>query len=491
MLKRTKIVENGLAGLRLWAGIGLALFILLISGTGSYGAVVLPSVIGNNMVLQRSAKVALWGKAKPNVRVVIITSWNKKRYTVQAGRDSTWKALVQTPRAGGPYEVSFNDGQLTTLHNILIGEVWVCSGQSNMEMPMQGFYNQPVLHSNDIIMAAANPEIRLIRYERALSRTPKFDCPSTGWVVSDGPSAKLFSAVGYQFAQMLQEKLKVPVGMIMSTWGGTMIEGWMPTESFSAFPEIKVRPASASDTTAMIKNEPSVLFNAMIQPFVGYGIKGVLWYQGEQNRVNPQIYDRLLTSMVSDWRALWKAGSWPFYYVQIAPYKYVDKLGPANLLREAQLKASHMIPNAGMVVSMDVGAKHFIHPPNKTLISKRLLYWALANDYGFKGIAYASPEFKSMQVDKETAHISFTHSPKGLSSFGQELTAFEMAGADHKFYPAAAKITGKGVDVHCDKVPEPVAVRYGFKDWAEGHLFSSEGLPVGPFRTDEWQNAEK
>ena len=456
---------------------------VLLGVVAAHARVILPSIFSDNMVLQQKDEVPLWGKAAPRKAISIITSWNNKKYTVVSDSEGAWRIKVTTPTAGGPYTIIFSDGEKLTLQNILIGEVWICSGQSNMEMPVKGFGNQPILGSSDILFDADNSQIRLIRFERAMSRTPQADGHSTSWQVSDAESAREFSAVGYQFAQMLQRKLKVPVGMIMSTWGGTKIEAWMSESSLKAFPDISI-PA-LNDTARIIKNDPTVLFNAMIHPFLGYGVKGVLWYQGEQNRSNPQLYDRLMVAMVNEWRGRWNR-DFPFYYVQIAPFKYKDTIGPANLLREAQLKASTLIPNAGMVVTMDVGAEHFIHPPDKTTIARRLAYWAMANTYGMKGLPFASPVFKSMTIDNGAAIISFHYAENGLTSFGKALSAFEIAGEDKVFYPATARITGRGVVVQSDGVKKPVAVRYAFKDWVEGDLFNTEGLPASPFRTDHW-----
>lgn len=445
--------------------------------------IALPSVISDHMVLQQRTTVPLWGKATRLSAVTVKTSWDRKTYTTLSDADGNWRVPVATPAAGGPYSITLSDVTPLVLSDVLIGEVWVCSGQSNMEMPVKGFGNQPVLHAADILLDADNPQIRTIRYERGLTRTPQYDGKSTSWQVSDAESAREFSAVGYQFAQLLQRKLGVPVGMIMSTWGGTRIEAWMPPSSLQTFPGVAL-PA-VTDTLKINKNDPTVLFNAMIHPFLGYGIRGVLWYQGEQNRFNPAEYDHLMAAMVGEWRSLWKR-NFPFYYVQIAPFRYKDTIGPANLLREAQLKASTRIPNAGMVVTMDLGAEHFIHPPDKTTIAKRLVYWALAHTYGRKGVPFASPVFKAMTIDGSAATVSFLHAENGLSSFGKPLQAFEVAGEDKVFYPATARITGKGVVVQSDRVKNPVAVRYAFKDWVEGDLFNTEGLPVAPFRSDNW-----
>jgi sialate O-acetylesterase len=454
-----------------------------------YGEVVLPAVIADGMVLQQKSSVALWGKARARTRVTVRTGWDRQVYTVMAAGDSSWKVMVQTPAAGGPFRIIFDDGVKRVVDNILIGEVWLCSGQSNMEMPVKGFKNQPVLNATRLLMDADNLQIRLFRLDRSMSRTPQGDVKATPWQEANAASVAEFSAVGYQYAKILQEKLKVPVGIIMSTWGGTVIEAWMDRQSLEKFPRVKV--LAAADTAGINKNEPAVLYNAMIQPLVGYGIKGVIWYQGEQNRPNPEIYDSLLVTMVQEWRTLWKRGDWPFYYVQIAPYAYNDKLGPAAPLREAQMKALPRMVNAGIVVSMDAGEQRSIHPADKAIISQRLACWALANTYGRAGLPYASPVYRAMKTGKDGIAISFDHAPNGLTSFGKVLSAFEVAGDDKVFYPGKARITGSGVTVWSDSVRSPVAVRYGWKDWVAGDLYNTEGLPAAPFRTDDWPSAAK
>jgi sialate O-acetylesterase len=458
------------------------LFFLLLSGFFANAEIELPAVISDSMVLQQKSDVELWGWAKKGAKVTVVTSWNNKVYGVVAGADGGWRVMVGTPAAGGPYSISFDDGKKKVLRDILIGEVWICSGQSNMEMPVKGFGNQPVLHSTGLLMDSRNPQIRLFRLERAMARSPKSDCKATSWEEAGPVSVGNFSAVGYQYAKILQEKLKVPVGMIMTTWGGTVVEAWMDRHALEAFPDIKV----PGDTVKINKNEPAVLFNAMVNPLVGYGIKGVIWYQGEQNRPNPQVYDRLLAGMVKEWRDLWKRGDWPFYYVQIAPFVYNDKLGPAAPLREAQQRALALIPRSGMVVSMDAGEEKTIHPANKTVISERLACWALADTYGWEGLPYESPVYKSMKVAGDTVVVAFDHSVNGLTSWGKPMEDFEVAGGDRKFYPAHARIVAHGVELVSDSVKAPVAVRYAYKNWVVGDLYNTEGLPVAPFRTDSW-----
>jgi len=463
--------------------INLSFSILLFISTGVSGKVILPAVIDNNMVLQQKSEAPLWGKAKPSTKVKITTSWNGKSYTTQTGSDSLWRVSVSTPAAGGPFNITFDDGDKLVLKNILIGEVWVCSGQSNMSMPVKGFKNQPIAGSNELLLNAENPKIRLIQIQRQYSVKPQFDCKVSPWTEASMESVSEFSAVGYMYAKILQEKLNVPVGIIMTAWGGTKIEAWTNSNSLDSLSFIK-QPL-LKEKAKINHNSATVLYNAMINPLVGYGIKGFIWYQGEANRSNYDQYDQLMEAMVKGWRKEWNMGELPFYYVQIAPFKY-DGNNKSAFLREAQLKASTLIPNSGMVVSLDVGKETFIHPPDKATIAKRLALLALANNYGMTKLAYASPVYKSHKIVKDVATISFSHAENGLSSFGKNLSAFEIAGEDKVFYPAKATIVSEGVKVQSDHVKVPVAVRYAFKDWVVGDLYNTEGFPASSFRTDNW-----
>ncbi len=460
------------------------LLAFIVTYQSGFCKVVFPSIIGDNMVLQRQSMAPLWGTATNNAAVTIQTSWDKKIYKTKAGANGKWNVSVGTPAAGGPFTISFSDGQLIILKNILIGEVWLCSGQSNMEMPVKGFRNQPILNSNEIAANSENPNIRMFLLEKAISRTPLDTCKGS-WTESNAATSRQFSAIGFQFAQMLQGKLKVPVGIIGTYWGGTPIQAWMDESSLKSFPEMKI--PVPGDTAKLSPNAPTGLYNAMINPVVGFGLKGFLWYQGESNVSIYPSYERMMQSMVGEWRKLWKNDSLTFYYVQIAPYTYgADTARKSAYLRETQLKASSSIPNAGMAVAMDVGTQRGIHPPDKTTISKRLLYLALAKTYHKNGITFSGPVYKTMKVDSSRINILFDFAENGLSSFGKELSNFEVAGADKIFYPAIAKITNTGITVQSDKVKEPVAVRYGFKDWVVGDLYNNEGLPASSFRTDDW-----
>lgn len=459
----------------------LPLAAALLFSFNSYSKVTLPAIISNGMVLQQQSNAALWGKAKSGAKLTVITSWNQKTYTASAAKDGSWKLSVQTPKAGGPYKITFNDGEKLVLDDILIGEVWLCSGQSNMEMQVKGYSNQPILHSNDILTEAEEPGVRLFRVERNMSRTPLTEL-NAKWEHTNSETVGQFSAVGYQFARMLQQRLKVPVGIIQSAYGGTVIEAWMDKKAFEGVTDFKI-PA---DTAKIIKNEPFVLFNAMINPIVGFNIKGALWYQGENNRFNAGTYDKKMEAMVKEWRSIWGCGEFPFYYVQLAPNVYKGSEDQVPVIYESQARAMSLIPNSGMVVSVDAGSQTTIHPPDKTIIAKRLLYWALARTYGKKGVAYMGPVYKSLKVEGAKAIVSFDEVAIGLTAYDKPLISFEIAGADKIFYPATAVISGKTVVVQSKDVKTPAAVRYAFKDRSEGNLYNVEGLPAAPFRTDNW-----
>lgn len=457
--------------------------VLILFSLCCSGKVRLPSIINDNMVLQQQSTVALWGKANKNTVVSVATSWNNKLYKTRSLSDSSWKIEIETPVAGGPYTITISDGEKIQLSNVLIGEVWICSGQSNMEITMLGYDNQPVLNSNDLLTQADNSQLRLFNVKRAVSNTPLNDCEGN-WQISSPESAANFSAIGFQFAQALQKILKVPVGIIESTWGGTPIEAWMDKKSLTSFTGVRV-PVE-NDTLRPDRLHATCLFNGMISPIAGFGIRGFLWYQGETNVPHPAVYDNLMRSMVLEWRALWKKDSLPFYYVQIAPWIYRASRDSVPLLRESQQKAQDEIPNSGMVVSIDKGSQFTIHPSDKTTIANRLLYWALNQTYGKKGIACQSPRYKNMTIKGDSVFITFSDAPHGFTSNDQDINGFEIAGTDRVFHPAKAKIYRKSILLINDNPSGPAAVRYAFRDWVVGNLYNTEGLPVAPFRTDNW-----
>jgi len=465
----------------------IAISLLLLSPfAGNLSAkVILPSIFSDGMVLQQKSHPLIWGKAEPEAKVTIITSWDKKEYTLQSTADGTWKTKINTPVAGGPYSISINDGTNLVLSDILIGEVWLASGQSNMEMPLKGFKDQPVLNADEIIAQSNNPKIRLFQVKKISWAMPLDDC-SGQWKDASPASVTTFSAVAYGYAKMLQEKLKVPIGIIQAAWGGTRIEAWMTANSLESFPDVWIPPVE--NRVLASKNTPSGLYNGMISPLVGYGMKGMIWYQGETNRKNWYEYAKLLPAMVREWRSVWGIGDWDFYYVQIAPFdKPTDKsYAFFPLVREAQSKALKDIPNSGMAVLTDIGAKNTVHPADKESVSKRLSYLALAKSYGFKDVKWSGPVYRNMEINEDKAILSFDFA-EDLYFKNQESVNFEIAGNNKVFYPAVAQIKGSKIEVSSSNVKKPVAVRYAFKAWVEGDLYNADGLPASSFRTDDWE----
>ena len=465
--------------------LSLFLILLFILSVNAKAEIKLPAVFGDNMVLQQLTEVAFWGHGNHNANITVKTSWNSKSYSVRSGADGSWKLNVSTPAAGGPYTVTVSDGKAITLKNVMIGEVWVCSGQSNMEMPMKGFYNQPITGSNEAIATSSNNQIRLITIPRTTSFTPLDDFEGA-WKMAEPESVAGFSATAYFFGRMLQEALNVPVGLIFTAWGGTRIEPWISEAGIKNFNWVKLPDPSLALTQPLSQQTPTVLFNGMINPIVGFGIRGAIWYQGEANRNEPAEYQKLLPGLADNWRSVWEIGQFSFYYVQIAPFEYGSGHNSA-FLREAQLNASKASPNMGMACLMDAGEKNCIHPANKKAAGERLAYQALAKTYGLKGIASDGPELKEMKIAGNQVLLSFENAPNGLTSFGKELLCFEVAGSNKRFFPAKAFFTRAGITLLSPDVADPVAVRYAFKDFIIGDLYNIEGIPASSFRTDNWE----
>ena len=460
------------------------LLVLLLTASQALAEVKLPAIFCDNMVLQQQTEAAIWGKANKNSTVKVSTSWNNKSYSSKVSSDGNWKLKVATPKAGGPYEITISDGKILKLKNVLIGEVWVCSGQSNMEMPMKGYRNQPITGNTDAVALSANPNIRLFTVKKATSIEPLDDF-SGDWKTCIPENVYEFSATAYYFGLTLNKALNCPIGLINTSWGGTRIEPWISEMGCKNFEWVKLPEKKPVENLS--PQTPTVLFNAMINPIVGYGMRGAIWYQGESNRNEPQNYQKLMPGLIENWRTLWKIGEFPFYFVQIAPFDYGQTGLNSAYLREAQLKASTAIKNIGMACIMDIGEKDCIHPAAKETGSKRLALLALSQTYGIKGIACLSPVLKEMKATEGLVKLTFENASNGLTSYGKELSCFEVAGANKRFFPAKAFITGTGITVFSPSVAEPVAVRYAFKDFIVGDLFSTDGLPVSSFRTDEWE----
>ena len=461
----------------------LSLFIGLSTLTMS-AKVRLPQFFSDGMVLQQQSECNLWGWAKPGKKVSISTSWDKKSFMVTARKDGLFSLKVKTPEAGGPYFIGFKDQDYVQLNNVMIGEVWICSGQSNMEMQMKGFKQQPVEGTTEELLRCKDANLRLFTVKRHASLTPEQDVTGQ-WNEANSASVREFSATAYYFGRALRQVLDVPVGLICTSWGGSACEARMHPDWLKAFPKVNQHVTEA-DVEKLQQRCPTALYNGQLKPLVGYTMRGAIWYQGEDNIPRYDYYAPLMKAMVEGWRSDWKQGNFPFYYCQIAPYDY-SLIGWENsqYLREQQAKAETMIDNARMAVLMDAGLEYGIHPRKKRQAGERLALLALSNTYEQKGL----PDFatyKEVTFQNDTAVVSFDRSKEWVYfEHGPKSQNFEIAGADRVFYPADAWVSRNRVYVHSDKVKAPVAVRYAFRDWVEGDLMH-DGLPVSSFRTDDW-----
>ena len=471
----------------------IILVAVLLATATLHAKVELPSVFSDNMILQQKENVAVWGTATGK-KVTISTTWSKQKTVVTPSADGKWFARIPTPEAGGPYEVTFNDGEKLVLHNVLIGEVWFCGGQSNMDMPMKGWNGQPIEHSTDYILRA-KPSVP-IRICNVPNRNSLKPLPLTegSWEENTPETVSNTSAVAYFFACKLHEILEIPVGIIADDWGGSSIEAWIPREAFE-----KELPGefdlSFLDKDSIDKKDnksPSILYNAMVAPFVPFTFKGMLWYQGESNRGRPDQYTRLQPLYVKTMRELFQNPDAPFYFVQIAPYAYSNPRSfKSGYFYEAQEKTLALIPHSGMVPTVDIGNRTFIHPPRKMEVGNRLAYLALINDYGLKGIDPVAPAYKSVEFKGAEAVITVKAKGPGLLPAKVPVSGFEMAGEDRVFHPATAVAYKNEITVTSEAVPNPVAVRYCFRSWCEGTLFNSDGIPLLPFRTDDWNDLKE
>jgi sialate O-acetylesterase len=453
------------------------LLVLALVTAPALADVRLPSVFGDHMVLQRELAIPVWGWADAGERVVVELADQRAEATADA--DGRWSVKLGPLPAGGPHEMAVVGGNQVTLHDVLIGEVWVCSGQSNMQFSVRA-----ALSSTEEIAAAIQPKLRMFTVKRVPHDAPQDDCEGS-WAVCTPETAGSFSAVGYYFARALVGDLKVPVGMLHTSWGGTLCEAWTSDEALRAnddFQAIIERRA----TTKGPQNRASALYNGMLKPLIPYGIRGAIWYQGESNLSRAFQYRTLFPTMIRDWRKCWGQGDFPFLFVQLAPYRYngQDQRNCAELW-EAQFKTL-ALPNTGMAVTVDIGDLRDIHPKNKQDVGRRLALWALAKTYG-KKIECSGPLYKSLQIEGDAVRLTFDHLGGGLASRDDKpLTDFTIAAKDQQFLPATAVIDGDQVVVQSPAVKKPLAVRYGWYDSAQPNLINKTGLPASPFRTDDW-----
>lgn len=473
------------------------LLLLVVATALAFGAsakVVLPKVLGSNMVLQQNADVNLWGKADADAKVTVKVSWDKAKIKTTADENGNWAVKVATPAGSfDKYTISISDGEEIVLKNVMIGDVWITSGQSNMEMPVRGWDRQPVENAKDYILSAAKyaDQIRMFTVPRARSyNEDKEDCVGGEWFCAAPKSVAEMSAVAYLFAYNLVGKVDFPIGIITSNWGGTRIESWMPMKAL----EDVLSKEQLEHKHKIHSIKPSELYCAMIAPIRKYNARGFLWYQGCSNLGDIDHYDIMQARMVQQWREDWgdTENKMPFYFTMIAPHSYGNSRAIAYpLFVECQQRALANIPNCAMAATTDTGEEVCIHPAKKNEVGERMAAFALRDLYGQGGVDVVAPTYESMRVDKNTAIVTLKNVGVGIQpGYGKWVKGFEVAGADKVFHPANAHVSGhRELRVWSDKVQEPVAVRYAFRNYIPCDLTNIIGIPVPPFRTDNWNDA--
>lgn len=456
----------------------IASLVCFVTSLPSFSAVQLPAIIGNHMVLQQQSNVKLWGWCEPGEKITIKSDWDTTTYRTTGTSNAKWSITIKTVAEGGPYKINISGYNKIELSDVMLGEVWVCSGQSNMEMS----YNWGLPQYTSDFNNATNKSIRFFHIPRLTAPFPQDDTKAQ-WVVCNPDDAKRFSLVGYFFGEKLQQDLHAPIGLINASWGGTPAEVWTPKEVVESDSALK-KSAAALRPSGGWPVATALTYNAMIYPITNYAIAGAIWYQGESNTGTSQTYQQLFSAMIGAWRKAWQ-NDFPFYYVQIAPYAYGNN-NIGALLREAQTKTLSF-PKTGMVVISDlVNDVNDIHPKLKKEVGIRMANLALGDAYAKPVHGYKSPVYKSMKIEKSTIRIYFDNAEDGLTAKGGAPAEFYIAGSDKNFVPAQAKIDGSTVIVSSKDVKEPVAVRFGFSNTAMPNLFSKSGLPVNLFRTDDW-----
>lgn len=458
---------------------------LIIGACNLITAQSLPSFFSDNMILQQMDTVPIWGKDVPGQTVVLNPSWGE-RITVKALQDSSWIAKVPTVGAGQAHTLSIKGSNEIKFVNILLGEVYFASGQSNMDMPLRGFTNTPVENSQETILNSRNTAIRFFKTERKAS-LDALDNVKGRWEQSSPATSPNFSAVAYHFAVQLNKQLGVPIGIITSSWGGSKIQAWLSEPSVQKFKDINI-PGELSEEVSIKRQSPTALYNGMVNPYKNYKIKGILWYQGESDR-STENYQDLFTELIYSWREKWDNPELPFYFVQIAPYDYGKYSnvagGSAAKIREAQLETHHRVRNTGMVVTSDVGDCEDVHPSNKQTIGRRLSYYALAEIYNLP-IAYKSPVFKKLEKGNNPGELilHFDNAEMGFIR-KKDIKGFQVSGEKGGFFPAKVTINSdKTITLKSENVKHPKRVIYGFEDCPEINLKTTLGFPVSPFRTE-------
>lgn len=452
----------------------------------------LPPIFASGMVLQQQMDVELWGWATPGAKVRVRGSWPGAKAEAVSDARGRWSLTLRTPDAG--YEAREltveSAGERIELRDVLIGDVWFVGGQSNMQMNFRGNPDQPVEDAQEILLRSNRPGIRLFRVENGYALAPSDTLRIHGaWGPADPEHVREFSVVGYVFGETLNRVVDIPIGLVQSAHGGSTAEAWLDRATLERFGGFDLDLAADRIDPVWYAMQPMVLYNRMLAPLLPLSVKGVIWYQGEANVQRPRQYRDLFPCLIETWRRYFRNPDLPFYFVQIAPYEY-ENANSAEL-REAQLQVLQSVPHTGMAVTLDVGERDVIHPARKEVVGQRLAYWALNRDYGHPAFECRGPEFHSMEVVDGRARLKFDYAPNGLSFFGKAPVGFEVAGEDRIFHPAEVRIVpafwgNEGLEVWSDKVPVPVAVRYGYTNFVEGSLYNTEGLPASSFRTDNW-----
>ncbi|XZE18406.1 sialate O-acetylesterase [Pirellulaceae bacterium SH449] len=468
-----------------------------------FAEIKLPNIFTDHMVLQQGQENKIWGKGKAGEKVTI-TVEDKKVETV-TDEQGNWSAKLPVLAVGGPYVLKIAGENTIEIQDVLVGEVWICSGQSNMQWGVRS--------SNDADLerlTAKYPQIRMINFPQVGTQEPIWSHDDRKWKVASPETINDFSAVGYFFARQIHQSTDVPIGMINNAWGGSSCEAWIDRSVIaSEFPQLNERWVALENSLAELKKKetltddekralgnltgnsrPSNIYNGVLVSHLGYGIRGAIWYQGESNAGRAYQYRKLFPAMIKNWRDAWGQGDFPFYWVQLADFR-AEETEPTDSdwaeLREAQTMAMDAVPNSGQAVIIDIGEGKDIHPMNKVDVGRRLARWALAREYGFS-IDYQSPRYKSMTVEGNKAVLSFDHAARGWRPFDvNQPVGFTIAGEDKKFHKATAAIRKDGtIEVSSPNVPVPVAVRYAWADNPVCNMYSFAGLPLTPFRTDTW-----
>lgn len=455
----------------------LSLILCLLTGPlACYSQLRLPAIFTDHMVLQQQAPVPIWGWSRSTTDITIRVSWDTTTIRTKSDNTTFWSATLYTPTAGGPHTITIRmGGEERILRDVLIGEVWLCSGQSNMEWSMNS-----TADGKPIVNNVNDPNIRLFHVPQSAASSSQVRGEGT-WKVCDADAVRYFSAVAYFYGKKLHQNLNVPIGLIHASWGGTPAETWLPEDVINANEQLKASALKQVDDRPWCPSKPGVVYNSMLRPIIPYRIAGAIWYQGESNTGEPSTYKQLMDALIGTWRKDFRY-DFPFYYVQIAPYSgYSGDIGVQ--LREQQVDMLQ-IPKTEMVVVSDVvdNVKD-IHPQYKKPVGERLAQVALGDAYHMKGTVYKSPRYQSMTIEKNKIRLAFINAPTGLLAKGGELTGFEIAGDDGKFYPARASIAGSAVVVSAKEVKSPKVVRFAWTNDATPNLFSKEGLPVPSFRT--------